>query len=124
MFFESSPHDLNEQSGLHDAFSGLMLVDSIPALQEVGLQGGCPEAGGPEPIYLLLETLPLPPGDQVSLLEHKPTRYPCPTDVPTRHAVACSLSPQPPPSLATMWPGGPHSWPPVFDVTFVGDLHL
>lgn len=26
------PHGLNEQSGLHDAFSGLMLVDNIPAL--------------------------------------------------------------------------------------------
>ena len=108
MFFESSRHDLNEQSGLHDAFSGLMLADSIPTLREVGLQRGVSRGQGPK-TYLLLETLPLPPGDRVSLLGHKPTRYSCPTEVPTRHAVACSLSPQPPPSLATMWAW----WPPL-----------
>ena len=108
MFFESSRHDLNEQSGLHDAFSGLMLVDSIPTLQEVGLQRGVSRGQGPR-TYLLLETLPLPLGDRVSLLGHKPTCYSCPTEVPTRHAVACSLTLQPPPSLAAMWAW----WPPL-----------
>ena len=92
MFFTSSPHNLNEQSGLHYAFSGLMLVDSIPALRDVGLRGGCPEAEAPEPICSLRPSLFLP-GDQVSLLEHEPTRYPCPTEAATWHALACSLTP-------------------------------
>lgn len=110
----SSPCDVNGQSGLQGALSGLLLVGCISALWEVGLGGRSPRT------YLLLVMPPLPHllGTRYLLQSRNQavTLAPLkqPPGMPWPAASHPSHHHRPP-----CGPSGTHAWPPGFGIAFV-----